>query len=122
MLRKPEPIEASEAKLSAYVGTYVRPLADIELGMLGGHLVGQMVYKQGYPSRSSPPRPPPPPMLLALCEEDRLLVMSGPRKGWQVDIIRKPDGTIGWLREHDRIYQRKEKASRDPPQVRSLLL
>jgi hypothetical protein len=103
---EPEPIEASEKELAAYMGFYTRPLADIELGMLCGRLVGQMVYKHGYPSQSSVPRPPPPPMLLALCEEDRLLIMSGPRKGDQVEIIRKPDGTIGWLREHDRIYQR----------------
>ncbi|MBN1580001.1 MAG: serine hydrolase [Anaerolineae bacterium] len=92
---EPEPIEVSEKELAAYVGYYTRPLADIELCMLCGHLVGQMVYKHGYPSSASaPPMLPPPPMVLAASEEDRLLVMRGVRKGEQVEVIRKPDGTM----------------------------
>jgi CubicO group peptidase (beta-lactamase class C family) len=111
---EPQPIEASERELAAYVGYYTRPLADIELGMLCGRLVGQMVYKHGYPSlASSSPRRPPAPMVLAPSAEDRLLVMSGRRKGEQVEVIRRSEGTIGWLREHDRIYQRREKPFRD---------
>ena len=37
-------------------------------------------------------------MSLALCEKDRLLVMDGPYKDSKMDILRKADGTIGWLR------------------------
>jgi CubicO group peptidase (beta-lactamase class C family) len=107
---EPEPIEASEEELAAYVGLYARPFREIELGMLCGRLVGQTVTKQGFPSQDVPPSPPPSPISLALCEQDRLLVTGGPGKGGRAEIIRKPDGTIGWLRL-GRIHRRIEKPS-----------
>jgi hypothetical protein len=102
---KPEPIETSEDELAAYVGFYSRPMADFELGILNGRLVGQMVFKQGFPSQDAPPPPPPPPSALAPCGEDRLMIVDGPGKGGLVDVIRKPDGSIGWLRS-GRIHRR----------------
>ncbi len=69
-----------------------------------------MIYKRGFPSQDAPPPPPPPPAAFALCEEDRLLVVDGPAKGAEVDVIRKADGTIGWLRL-GRIYRRAERPS-----------
>lgn len=105
---KPEPIEASEEELAAYEGFYTRPFSEVELGMLNGRLIGQMIYKQGFPSRDQPPPPPPPPVALALCGKDRLLITSGPGKGGRADVIRKEDGTIGWLRL-GRIHRRVVK-------------
>lgn len=105
---KPEPIEAGDGELAAYAGFYTRPFADVELGMLNGRLVGQMVYKQGFPSRDQPPSPTPAPVALALYEKDRLVITSGPGKGGRVDAIRKEDGTIGWLR-FGRIHRRIDK-------------
>jgi hypothetical protein len=35
---------------------------------------------------------------LAPCGKDQLLIVAGPNKGGTVDVIRKPDGSIGWLR------------------------
>ena len=103
---KPEPIEATEEELSQYAGVYTRPFADVELGVLNGRLVGQMVFKRGFPSRDVPPPPPPAPSSFVLCEKDRLLGTAGPGKGGTVDVIRRKDGAIGWLRM-GRIYQRK---------------
>jgi CubicO group peptidase (beta-lactamase class C family) len=103
----PEPIEASEEQLRAYVGRYSRPFADIELGMLGGRLVGQMTYNAGFPTKDSPPPPPPPPMTLALCEKDRLVALDGPFKEATADVVRRPDGSIGWLRASGRIHRRE---------------
>lgn len=103
----PTPIEASEKELAPYVGRYSRPFEDIELGILGGKLVGQMTYKGGFPTKDSPPSPPPPPMSLALCEKDRLLVLDGPIKGAKAEIVRRPNGSIGWLRAGLRIHKRK---------------
>ena len=103
----PTPIEASEEELTPYVGRYTCPSADIELGMLGGKLVGQTTYKVGFP-KGSPPPPAPPPMSLAMCEKDRLLVLDGPSKvNGKVEIVRKPDGSIGWLRSVFRILVRE---------------
>jgi hypothetical protein len=105
---KPEPIETPEEELAAYVGRYRNPFTDIELGMLSGKLVAQVVYKRGFPAQDSPPPPPPPPMSLALCEKDRLLILNGPFKDGTADVVRKPDGSIGWLRVGGRINNRQE--------------
>lgn len=106
----PEPIEATEAIFAPYVGRYSRPFAELELGILGGRLVGQFTPKGSFPIEDAPVPPPPPPMSFALCEKDRLLAMDGAFKGRTADIVRKADGTIGWLRamgRTSRIYARQ---------------
>ncbi|MCI2426631.1 beta-lactamase family protein [Candidatus Acetothermia bacterium] len=103
----PTPIESSEEELTPYVGRYSRPLASIELGILGGRLVAQIVYKRGFPAKDSLPPPAPPPASLFRYEKDRLLVGNGPLKDAKVDVVRKPDGTIGWLRLGGRIHVRE---------------
>jgi len=75
---------------------------------LSGKLVAQMVYQRGFPAQDSPPPPPPPPMSLALCEKDRQLILDGPFKGQTADVLRKPDGSIGWLRTGGRVTNRLE--------------
>jgi CubicO group peptidase (beta-lactamase class C family) len=102
----PKPIQASEQELAAFVGRYERPMVDLELGMLSGRLIGQMVYKGGFPSQDSPPPPPPPPATLALCETDRLIVLDGMMKDGTAEVIRKEDGSIGWLRAGGRLLKR----------------
>jgi len=104
---EPEPIEASEDALSDYVGHYGNPFSDTEFGMLNGKLVAQVVYKRGFPAQDSPIPPSPPPMSLTLCEEDRLLILNGPLKDGMVDVLRKPDGSIGWIRAGGRISERQ---------------
>ena len=102
----PTPIESSKEVLASYVGHYARPIADIELGILGGDLVVQITYKGRFPGQDSPP-PALPPMRLALCETDRLLVLDGPFKDGKAEIVRNPDGSIGWLRIGGRIHARE---------------
>jgi hypothetical protein len=80
---------------------------DIHLGLLGGRLIGQVIYKMGFPSQDSPPPPPPPPFTLGICEEDRLIVLDGPNKSDTAEIIRVDDGSIGWLR-YGRLHKRIE--------------
>ena len=104
---EPAPIEASPEEVSSYVGRYSRPFAEIELGILGGRLVGQLTYKRGFPDLDSPPEPSPPPMTLALCGKDYLLVMDGPAKGETAEIVRKADGSVGWLRVSGRLHVRQ---------------
>jgi len=104
---KPEPIEASEEELAVYVGLYQNPHWDLELGMLCGRLIGQVVRKRGFPSQDIPPSPPPPPATLAPCEKDRLVVLDGPAKSDTVDVVRLADGSIGWLRFGGRLGKRQ---------------
>ena len=105
---RPEPMGASEADLAPYVGRYSNPFTDIELGMLSGKLVAQVVFKRGFPDEDTPAPPAPPPASLDLCEEDRLLVLNGPSKDRTIDVLRNPDGSIGWLRFGGRINKRQE--------------
>jgi hypothetical protein len=80
------------------VGWYKRPFADNELYIKANQLMGQIHYKQGFPSKDTPPPPNPPPHPLALVEKDRLIITAGTMKNTLVDIIRHGDGSIGWLR------------------------
>jgi len=102
----PRPIESSEQDLRPFVSRYSRPYADIELGLLAGRLVGQLIYKGSFPAQDVPPTPPPPPMTLARCEPDRLLVLDGVLKDARADVVRQADGSIGWLRFGGRIHKR----------------
>ena len=106
-IERPAPIESTEEDLAQYVGAYRRPFADLELGMLGERLIGQISYKQSFPTQDSPLPPPTPPFSLARCEEDRLLVMDGPYADTTADVIRNEDGTIGWIRFGGRIHVRE---------------
>jgi hypothetical protein len=103
----PPPLGAAAEALAPYVGRYARPAADTELGLLLGRLVGYSMSRWGFPTRDTPLPPPPPPSVLDLCEPDRLIVAAGPGKGTLIDIVRKADGSIGWLRMGGRIYVRQ---------------
>lgn len=105
---KPGPIEATEEDLARYAGHYRGFFNDLELGMLGGKLIGQLTYKRSFPSEEVPPQPAPPPMSVGLCEKDRLLVLDGRARDTLGDIIRKPDGSIGWLRFSGRLHIRED--------------
>ena len=97
-VKDPKPMQANVEQLAPLVGKYSRPMMDIHLGILGGRLVGQAIYKMGFPDKNLPLPPAPPPFTLDLIEEDRLMVLDGPMKDVKADIIRKPNGSIGWLR------------------------
>ena len=102
-----EPIDAEEDVLTQYAGRYRGYYQDLELGVLGGKLVGQVTYKRGFPNEDVPPLPSPPPASVALCAEDLLLVLDGPAKDTLGDAIRRPDGSIGWLRFGGRLHRRE---------------
>lgn len=104
----PQPIEVPEEQLRAVPGRYSRPFLELEIGLLAGRLVAQAVYRGGFPTKETPPPPPPPPASLAFCEEDRLLVMDGPLKDSKADIVRRSDGSIGWIRTGGRLLVRRD--------------
>jgi CubicO group peptidase (beta-lactamase class C family) len=108
---EPQPTEADAQALAEFTGLYVNPSTEIELGLLGGRLISQLIPKRGFPSLESPVPPPPPPLTLALCEDGRLLVMDGPSRGDVLHAGRGPDGSVDWLRVSGRIHVRREKAT-----------
>ncbi len=104
----PKPLNAQPDELVGFVGRYGRPFSEIELGMLGGRLTAQMIYKGGFPTEDVSAPPPPPPLTLDLCAPDRLIAVNGPMKDALVDVIRQPDGSIGWLRAGGRLHRKGE--------------
>ena len=69
--------------------------------------LGSTIGLWGFPTRNTPVPPPRPPFVLDLVAPDRLIVTAGPGKGSIVDMIRKTDGSIGWMRMGLRVFQRQ---------------
>jgi len=100
---EPETIDVAEEELAAFTGFYTQQFGDLELGMLAGKLVAVHIEKSEFPGDHSMP-----PMSLKACGEDRLLILDGEYKNATGDIIRRSDGSIGWLRVGHRCYARHE--------------
>ena len=103
---KPVPTDCSPEELEPFCGRYARPFAEIELGILNKRLIGQLVYKAGFPDKDAPPPTAPPPMTFAFTGNDQLIVIDGDAKDTIVDAIRYEAGKIGWLRFGTRLYKR----------------
>ncbi|WP_420644472.1 serine hydrolase domain-containing protein [Candidatus Leptofilum sp.] len=103
---QPEPIAYETADLEPYVGKYDRGFADIELGIIGGRLIGQQAQRKGFPDQHTPPPPPPPPATLLPVGEDHFIVADGPMTRAEIHFIRNAEGAIGWLRLGMRAYKR----------------
>ncbi|MFZ1400953.1 MAG: serine hydrolase domain-containing protein [Candidatus Promineifilaceae bacterium] len=103
---QPEPIAYETADLQPYVGQYDRGFAEIELGIIGGRLIGQQVQRRGFPDQHTPPPPPPPPATLLPTGKDQFVISDGPMARAEVHFIRNAEGEIGWLRLGLRAYQR----------------
>ena len=98
--------ERTADELATYAGVYRNAFSEVELGMLNGRLIGQFVAKGGFPTQDTPPAPPPPPMTFGVATTDRLVILDGGAKHQLVDVVRTPDGEIGWLRSGGRLYRR----------------
>jgi CubicO group peptidase (beta-lactamase class C family) len=103
----PRPVGSSGQELAEFVGHYRGYYGDVALGLLAGKLVGQRTFKRGFPNEEVPPPPAPPPMSLDLCETDRLVVLDGCFKDAPADVLRRADGSIGWLRFGGRLHVRE---------------
>jgi CubicO group peptidase (beta-lactamase class C family) len=100
--------ESSIDELAPYVGLYRNAFTEVELGLLGGRLVGQFVNKGGFPTKETPPLPPPPPVTFAVAATNRLMMLDSGFKNEMADVVRTLDGTIGWLRIGGRLYRRSD--------------
>jgi len=105
----PAVIDSPAELLASFAGRYIGGFDDVELAFQDGKLMGSITYKYGFPDKDMPPPPPPPPMQIMLCEQDRLLVLDGDYKDAKLDVLRRDDGSIGWLRMGGRIHRNDAK-------------
>jgi len=103
----PRPVGSGVQELGELAGHYTGYHGDVALGLLAGKLVGQRTYRRGFPNENVPPAPAPPPMSLALCDKDRLVVLDGDLTDATADVLRRADGSIGWLRFGGRLHVRQ---------------
>jgi hypothetical protein len=100
--------ESPTDELELYAGYYRNAFAEIEIHLLAGRLVGQFINKGGFPTQEIPPAPPPPPVTFGVVAPDRLMMLDGGFKNQTADVVRMPDGEIGWLRIGGRLYRRSK--------------
>jgi hypothetical protein len=67
----------------------------------------QSIQKSGYPTSTSPVPQPAPPSAFAFYAKDRLIAIEGPVKTMRAEVIRRPDGSIGWIRYASRLHKRE---------------
>jgi CubicO group peptidase (beta-lactamase class C family) len=106
--RDPEPLNASETQLAAYVGNYSAAANEMHISLQQGVLILQDIPKGGFPTQDSPAPPPPPPVRMALCGSDRVLILDEPGRGNQGEFLRSPQGDLIWFRMGGRVHKRIE--------------
>lgn len=107
----PAPISVPESELAACAGRYSRPFTDVIVTRDGDRLMIQTIQKRGFPTPATPIPPPQPAAPYAFYAKDRLIATGGPTKGAHAEIIRLPDGSIGWIRVGGRVARRLPAAS-----------
>lgn len=107
----PKPLVGVESDLASYAGKYSRPYSDVIVRLEGGRLMIQSIQKQGFPTPATPIPPPQAPVPFAMYARDRLIATEGPQTGARAEIIRRPDGSVGWIRLGLRVARRVEGVS-----------
>jgi CubicO group peptidase (beta-lactamase class C family) len=102
----PSPIAVPASELAQYAGRYSRPFSDVVVTQEGERLRLQIIQKQGFPTPTTPVPPAQPGAPYAFYAKDRLIAVDGPAKGARAEIIRLPDGSIGWIRVGSRVSRR----------------
>jgi CubicO group peptidase (beta-lactamase class C family) len=105
-LQVPEPIQVPPEELSEFVGKYEVPLIAYELKLKKGQLMLHENPRGGFPKPDSPPLPVPEPMRAALYENDKLIVLDEPMKNALGEFLRRPDGSIQYLRLSSRVLKK----------------
>ena len=100
----PELRDPTEAELEQLLGRYERPMVDLDFTTHNGKLKVQLISKQGFPTADVPPRPPSPLMDCFMTAAGQLWVMDGSDAGSEAQILRRDDGSIGWIRMGSRLH------------------
>lgn len=105
-LRIPKPMETPPEKLEEYAGKYELPLLAYELKLENGQFMLHETPRGGFPKPDSPPLPAPPPMRAAFYEKDKLIVLDEPMKNALGEFLRRPDGSLQYLRLSSRVLKK----------------
>ena len=105
-LRIPSPIESPGEELDKYVGKYELPLLAFELKLEKGQLMLHETPRGGFPKPDSPALPAPAPMRVAFYEKDKIIVLDEPMKNALGEFLRRPDGSLQYLRLSSRVLRK----------------
>jgi CubicO group peptidase (beta-lactamase class C family) len=96
-LPRVEPLDVQPA-LAPYLGRYVRPMVTVAVSEAGGHLVIRQEPISGGGAATSMP--------VTFYGPDRAVVTEGSDEGQSVEFVRRPGGTVDWIRIVGRIAKR----------------
>jgi hypothetical protein len=77
-----------------------------ELKLQKGGLILHETPRGGFPKPDSPPLPAPAPMRAAFYEKDKLMVLDEPMKNALGEFLRRPDGSLQYLRLSSRVLKK----------------
>ena len=108
-LQDPEPahLTVPRERLAEYAGAYDARMASVEISLTDDGLVVQPHPKGGFPTKDSPPSPAPPPTRVAFIGDDRIIALDPPFSRANGEFLRRPDGTLAWLRWGGRLAARQ---------------
>jgi CubicO group peptidase (beta-lactamase class C family) len=97
------PLARSESELAPYVGRYVAALSQLEVAANGSNLTLRAIPRSadGEASVATPS------VRLGFIGPDRVVVLDPPRGSRRGEFLRRPDGSIAWLRFDSRLHARQ---------------
>ncbi len=108
-LEHDEPARRPHTALEAarVAATYRQPASEARIALEGSSLVlQQRPLDSSFRRRMEEPPPIPKPVELAFCAADRLLLLEGPLKGSQIELLGDAGARPEWIRFGSRIYRR----------------
>jgi CubicO group peptidase (beta-lactamase class C family) len=103
---EPEEIDSTLEQLAEYVGTYTRPLMEINLEIVDEQLTASVKFNSDSGLPNDEPADSPPPAPMARCGVDQLFVTDGLMKNLRADFLRDIENQITHLRFGSRINPR----------------
>jgi CubicO group peptidase (beta-lactamase class C family) len=100
-------ITLDQAQILECCGSYSAVLDDVEISLEHGKLMLRSQLRGGFPTQETPPGPAFPPFRIGFIGPDRIAMLDPSMKELQGEFLRRPDGTIAWLRWGGRIHARK---------------
>jgi len=103
----PDPLPSSlQPELSAYVGRYSRPFADVVISAENEAMLVQVIRKSAGPGGGAATGPRVPHAFFAKDNAIATVVKSGPQSGARIQFVRDSNGEVAWVRVGNRIAKK----------------